>query len=171
MKEHINNLNEILNLDDIGSVLDCGSGKTSLTFLTNKYPNAKVDAVVYPGDMRKINSIKENVKGNYNLIEIDICKRKITKKYDLVLAHLLIGEATTFGNSSESLIDRLLKIDSNYFLIYDYLEDVTINYDYLYRRIKENFKILDQKDFLKHEPQQFAKFLGKTYRAILIERK
>lgn len=170
MEEHLNNLNKMRNLENINNILDCGSGKTSLTYLTKKYSHANIDAIVYPGDMRKINAIKENVNGNYNLIELDICKTKIEKNYDLVLAHLLIGEATTFNNTSEDLIDKLLDIDSKYFLILDYLEDNSINYDYLYNRINENFKILDEKEFLKKEPQQFNSFIGKTYKAILIEK-
>ena len=170
MEEHLNNLNQMKNLENIETILDCGSGKTSLTYLTLKYPNASIDAIVYPGDMRKINSIKENVSGNYNLIELDICKTKIEKRYDLVLAHLLIGEAVTFNNTSEDMIDKLLEISSRYFLILDFLEDNSINYDYLYSKIGEKFKILDEKEFLKKEPQVFSTFVGYTYKALLIEK-
>ncbi|MDD4188177.1 MAG: hypothetical protein PHX04_05435 [Bacilli bacterium] len=90
MEEHHNNLNQLLNLDNINKVLDAGSGRTSLNYLINKYPNAKIDAIVYPGDDRKITSIKENVKGKYTLKEIDLCKESLDEDYDLVLAHLLL---------------------------------------------------------------------------------
>ncbi len=171
MDEHINNLNQILKLNDINEVLDCGSGKTSLTFLIDRYGYANIDAIVYPGDNRKIDSIKANVKGKYNLIEMDICKDKPNKKYDLILAHLLLGEATKFGNKSEDMIDKLLNIETKYVLILDFLEDTSINYDYLYNAIKEKgYKILDEKEFKKREEQVFDDFIGKTYKAILIEK-
>ncbi len=169
MEEHINNLNQILKLNDIHEILDCGSGKTSLTFLIKNYPNANIDAIVYPGDNRKIDSIKANVVGKYNLIEMDICKENITKKYDFILAHLLLGEATKFGNKSEDMINELLNINSKYVLILDFLEDNSINYDYFYKAIQERkYKILDEKEFKKKEEQVFSDFIGKTYKAILI---
>ncbi len=172
MEEHINNLNQILKLDNIHEILDCGSGKTSLTFLTRRYPEANIDAIVYPGDKRKINSIKENVKGCYNLIEMDICKERPNKEYDLILAHLLLGEATMFGNESEDMINKLLSIKTKYILILDFLEDPSVNYDYLYAAIKEKgYKILDEKEFKKIEEQVFRDFVGKTYKALLIEKK
>ena len=171
MEEHINNLNQMLSLDNIKEILDCGSGRTSLTFLTQKYPDSNIDAIVYPGDDRKINSIKANVNGKYNLIEMDICKEKIDKKYDLVLAHLLLGEATKFGNKSEDMIDKLLNIDTKYILILDFLEDNSINYDYLYKTIsKKGYKILDEKEFKKIEEQDFKYFIGKTYKALLVQK-
>jgi hypothetical protein len=110
MQEHFNNLNSIINLKEINNILDSGSGRTSLNYLINTFPNANIDAVVFPGDYRKINSIKENVQGNYNLTEIDLCKNNVSKEYDLVLAHLLLGEATKFNNTFEDLLEKLLKM-------------------------------------------------------------
>lgn len=172
MQEHFNNLNSIINLTNINDILDSGSGRTSLNYLINTFPNANIDAIVFPGDTRKTNSIKENVNGKYNLIETDICKANILKKYDLVLAHLLLGEATKFNNSFEDLLEKLLKIKSNYYVIYDFKEDNTLDFNYLEKYLQDNnFEILDKKEFPKLEPQQFTNFLGSTYIAYLIKNK
>lgn len=169
--EHFNNLDQLINLDNINNILDAGSGRTSLSYLIKKFPNSNIDAIVYLNDLRKINSIKESVKGRYNLIEMDICKNIITKKYDFVLAHLLLGEATYFNNTLENVLKSLLNINSTYYLIYDYKEDNTIDYNYLEKYLKENnFIILNKKEFKKIEPQQFKYFLGKTYIGYLIKK-
>lgn len=172
MQEHFNNLNSIINLKEINNILDSGSGRTSLNYLINTFPNANIDAVVFPGDYRKINSIKENVQGNYNLTEIDLCKNNVSKEYDLVLAHLLLGEATKFNNTFEDLLEKLLKIKSTYYVIYDFKEDNTLDFNYLEQYLQDNnFEILNKKEFLKQEPQQFTNFLGSTYIAYLIKHK
>ena len=62
MKGHKIILNDFLNLlkkENISNILDAGSGRTSLSIIANLFPNTHIDAVVYPGDIRKINSIKE----------------------------------------------------------------------------------------------------------------
>lgn len=172
MQEHFNNLNSIINLKEINNILDSGSGRTSLNYLINTFPNANIDAVVFPGDYRKINSIKENVQGNYNLTEIDLCKNNVSKEYDLVLAHLLLGEATKFNNTFEDLLEKLLKIKSTYYVIYDFKEDNTLDFNYLEQYLQDNnFEILNKKEFFKQEPQQFTNFLGSTYIAYLIKHK
>ena len=172
MQEHFDNLNSIINLKDINNILDSGSGRTSLNYLINTFSNANIDAVVFPGDDRKINSIKENVQGKYNLIETDLCKSNVTKAYDLVLAHLLLGEATKFNNSFEDLLEKLLKIKSTYYVIYDFKEDNTLDFNYLESYLQDNnFEIIDKKEFPKQEPQQFTHFLGSTYIAYLIKHK
>lgn len=53
--------------EDITSILDAGSGRTSLSVIANSFPNTPIDAVVYPGDIRKINSIKEIADNNENI--------------------------------------------------------------------------------------------------------
>ena len=147
MQEHFNNLNSIINLKEINNILDSGSGRTSLNYLINTFPNANIDAVVFPGDYRKINSIKENVQGNYNLTEIDLCKNNVSKEYDLVLAHLLLGEATKFNNTFEDLLEKLLKIKSTYYVIYDFKEDNTLDFNYLEQYLQDNnFEILNKKE-------------------------
>lgn len=169
MNEHYNNFNSLINIENINRILDAGSGKTSLSYLVNKYPAAMIDAIVYPGDKRKINSIKENVTGNYNLIELDLCKDKINETYDLVLAHLLLGEATKFGNDFKDLLHNLLQINSKYFIIYDFLEDDTIDYRYMENYLLENgFNVIKKILFKKIEEQQFSNFIGKNYIGYLI---
>lgn len=171
MEEHHNNLNKLFDLDNINKILDAGSGRTSLNYLISKYPNAEIDAVVYPGDNRKINSIKENVSGKYNLKELDICKDDIDGTYDLVLAHLLLGEASKFNNDFKDLFHKLMCINSKYFLIYDFKEDPKVDFDYINKYIKVNgFEYLDSSRFFKSEPQQFSDFLGENYEAYLIRK-
>ncbi|MDO5569142.1 MAG: hypothetical protein Q4G04_03430, partial [bacterium] len=142
--EHYYNLIEVFNkLDNnIEKILDAGSGKSSLYALTEYYKTC-IDAIVYPGDNRKIDSIKSNINKQYNLIEIDICKNNITKKYDLVLAHLLLGEAMKWNNKFELLLEKLLNINSKYYIIYDFLEDISIDYNYLENYLlHNNFEIV-----------------------------
>lgn len=63
-------LNDFLNLvkrEDITSILDAVSGRTSLSTIANAFPNTSVDAVVYPGDLRKTISIKEIADNKKNI--------------------------------------------------------------------------------------------------------
>lgn len=103
----ISKLVEDIEKSKIYKVLDAGSGKTSLSILLKLFPNCEVDAIVFYNDLRKINSIKENVVSNrYFLKEKDICKDKIEGSYDFVLAHLLLGEAKKWGNKFEDLKEK-----------------------------------------------------------------
>ena len=50
----------------IKKVLDIGSGRTSIYYLTSKFKNLKIKGMIYPGDTRKITPIIECVKNkNY----------------------------------------------------------------------------------------------------------
>lgn len=98
MEGHIIILNDFLDLikgENITSILDAGSGRTSLSAIANSFSGTSIDAVVYPGDIRKLNSIKEiaDCSENISIIEKDICKDTVIKAYDLITAHLLLGEA------------------------------------------------------------------------------
>jgi hypothetical protein len=98
------------------------------------------------------------------LIEKDICKEEVTENYDLVLAHLLLGEATTWGNSFKSLLERLLNINKEYIIIVDFKEDSSIDYDYLEQLcLSKNYEILSKIEISKREPQNFKNFIGKNY--------
>lgn len=156
----------------INNILDAGSGKTSLSILLKCFPNSNIDAIVYYNDKRKMHSIKENIISNrFNLVEKDICKDNISKKYELVLAHLLLGEATKWGNTFTDLLENLSKIDSKYFAILDLKEDPSVDYNYLEQFIENNsFKIIVKDEINKKEEQQFNGFIGKTYVAYLIEK-
>lgn len=158
--------------EQINKILDAGSGKTSLNILSDLFPNAQIDGVVFYNDIRKINSIKENVSNTrYTLIEKDICKDELDKSYNLVLAHLLLGEATKWGNTVEELTDKLLSIQSNYFIIFDIKEDATIDYKRLEKRFQQNFIIIKKEEILKENPQEYDDFISKTYIAYLLKRK
>lgn len=174
MNEHYRNLDCLIKLDNlynIKNILDAGSGKTSLGYLLKKFPSANINAIVYPGDYRKINSIKENINGKYNLKELDLCDTIIKEKYDLVFAHLLLGEATMFGNSFKKLLNSLLDINSRYFLIYDFKEDDIVDYNYIEKVLKEKgFKIIEHMIFAKEEEQIFTNFIGRNYIAYLVEK-
>jgi predicted RNA methylase len=155
---------------NIQKILDAGSGKTSLSILCNYYKTAEIDAIIFPGDTRKRNSITENIfSERVNLMELDICKGSIIQNYDLTLAHLLLGEALKWGNNVETLLEKLLCIDSEYFVIYDYKEDDTINYSYVENYFKESGHTVVCKDEqTKQIPQEFVTFVGKTYISYVI---
>ena len=107
----LSELSSYLDVDKTMSIIDAGSGRTSLGFILSYFKEAMVDAIVYPGDLRKINSIKDNVLENnrYIIIEHDMCQEPIIKSYDLVVAHLLLGEAAKFGNSFIVLFTKLME--------------------------------------------------------------
>lgn len=173
--ENINNLIscfQYVEKDIINNILDAGSGRSSLIALTDYFKNSTIDAIIYPGDIRKRESIKLNVlNNNYNLIELDICKSNITKEYDLVLSHLLLGEATTWNNSYQDLCNKLFSIKSKYYIIYDYKEDPTVDFKYLDNYIiNNNMNTIKKLDIAKYEPQQFSNFLGKTYAIYIIQK-
>lgn len=117
-------------------ILDAGSGRTSLYFLTNRFPNSRVTAVVYPGDRRKSESIRKFVPStNYVLKEVDIRNLDEKEELDIVLAHLLLGEATLFGNTFDDVLSSLFSINSDYLAIVDVLEDSDVDYRAILRAI------------------------------------
>jgi ribosomal protein RSM22 (predicted rRNA methylase) len=110
-------------------ILDAGSGRTSLHFLTTEFPDANITAIVYPGDERKIKGINESVHANnYVLKEIDIKDFRSETEFDIILAHLLLGEATKFGNRFNDVLNALFSIDTEYLVIVDVLEDTDVDY-------------------------------------------
>lgn len=174
MSDHQTLLTDLFSYIDkntINKILDAGSGKTSLTSLINEYHSASIDAIVYYNDNRKINSIKENVKSNnYNLIEKDIVNDSINDNYDLVLAHLLLGEAQKFGNSFESLLSKLLEIKTKYLIIIDIKEDPAIDYCYLENMLNEKYKIIAKSEIRKSIPQEYDNFVAQHYIGYVIEK-
>lgn len=157
---------------EIKTILDAGSGKTSLSSLLLFFDRSNVDAIIFPGDDRKKESISSNIYSDrYKLVEKNLCKDTITKKYDLVLAHLLLGEASKWENELSVLLEKLLNIDSEYFIIIDFHEDVTIDYNYLEQcLLNKNFKIITKETIEKKEPQIFDNFVGRTYVGYLIKK-
>ncbi len=161
----LTSLFKMINDLDINNILDCGSGKTSLSNLLDYYKTASIDGITYYNDRRKIDSINDNISSRrLTLIEKDICKDDITKEYDLVLAHLLLGEALTWGNSYQDLLNKLLRIKTKYFVIVDFKEDHSIDYQYLEKLcLDNNYKIVYKMEIPKKDPQVFKNFIGKNY--------
>lgn len=126
-------------------ILDAGSGRTSLYFLTERFSKSQILAIVYPGDKRKINGIKSSVRSkNFQLKELDIqkLKRKKGEKFDIVLAHLLLGEATKFSdNTFCEILNALFKIKTDYLVILDRIDDPDINYRIVFERLAEKGEI------------------------------
>jgi hypothetical protein len=117
-------------------ILDAGSGRTSLHFLTNRFPNSRITAIVYPGDRRKSDSIRRFVpRENFVLKEVDIRNFGRNEKFDIALAHLLLGEATLFGNPFNDVLSSLFSINSEYLAIVDVLEDSEVDYRSILRAI------------------------------------
>ena len=176
MEGHRIILIDFLNLikrEDITSILDVGTGRTSLSIIANSFPNAPIDAVVYPGDIRKINSIKEITDHNeyISVIEKDICGDTVIKAYDIIIAHLLLGEATKFGHSFEDLLGKVITMKYKYLIIIDYLEDPAVNENYIMKMCeKYNLTVVYKSFFTNQEPQVWEDFTGVHNFGYLIKR-
>ena len=177
LKELSKRLNKLL----IKKVIDAGSGKTSASLLLKYFPNAQVDAIVYPGDKRKKNPLENAIGSNrLDIIEADICKNCFRKKYDLCLAHLTLGEAHNFGNHFSDLFHQIMDIKSKYFIIIDIFEDPAVHFRYMEQYFKEKgFKVLKKKKFRNPQPEHYPKvkydkykleFDSKHYLAYLVEK-
>ena len=176
MEGHRIILNDFLNFiknESIISILDAGSGKTSLSMIINSFPNSPVDAIIYPGDIRKINSIREITVQNKNIsvIEKDICRDIVGKEYDIIIAHLLLGEAAKFGNLFEDLLEKVITMKYKYLIIIDYLEDPAVKEDDIVK-ICEKYKltIVYKSYFTNQKPQVWEDFTGVHNFGYLIKR-
>ena len=169
-------LNDFFNFiksENITSILDAGSGKTSLSIITNSFPNSHIDAIIYPGDVRKINSIREIIVQNKNIsvIEKDICRDIVDKEYDVIIAHLLLGEAAKFGNTFEDLLEKIINMKYKYLIIVDYLEDPTVKEnDIIEVCEKYNLTIVSKSYFTNQKPQVWEDFTGVHNFGYLIKR-
>lgn len=176
MEGHRIILNDFLNLiktESITSILDAGSGRTSLSIIANSFPNTSIDAVVYPSDMRKINSIKEITEHNNNIsaIEKDICIDTVIREYDIIIAHLLLGEAAKFGNTFEDLLEKVITMKYKYLIIIDYLEDPAVKENEIINMCeKYNLTIVYQSYFTNQDPQAWEDFKGLHNFGYLIKR-
>lgn len=174
--DHKEILDKIFNSFDNASqlkILDAGTGRTSLKFLIDKFTNAFITAVTYPGDNRKIESIKRSiVEESYSLIECDLIDLDSSEPYDVVLAHLLLGEANCFGNNTfEKLLNKLFSLNSRYLVIVDFREDPNVVYKDIEAlgnklgRIVKKVEVDRVGDFVSKD------FIGKTYIGYLVELK
>jgi UDP-N-acetylmuramate--alanine ligase len=165
-KEILDALFREIPVKSVKRVLDMGSGRTSLEYLTSRFRKVRVQAILYPGDRRKIDPILENVRHkNYRLIETDIKKFKPRMKFDIVLAHLFLGEAEKFGkNKFRSVLASLLSIRARYLVIVDIRDDKSINYELLFRELAGIGKI--RKAIIKKRREDGKRFVG-----ILVEKR
>ena len=173
-KSHITILRELLSdpsIADSSRILDAGSGKTSLAAIISCFPKASVDAIVYPGDERKLKTIRDMQSDKINVVELDICDTLVPAHYDLVVAHLLLGEASKFGNSFQDLLQNVLSIQSRSYIIIDYLEDPKVDADAI-RTYCESADLKIQRYLCAEnpEPQVWDDFIGAHNFGFLIER-
>lgn len=124
-------------------ILDAGSGRTSLSFLSKQFPESKITAIIYPGDERKRSGINESVKTkNYVLQEADLHRFKQKTKFDIVLAHLLLGEATKFSKKPfVKMVESLFKIKTDYLVLIDILDDPVVDYNILLQHFAKKGQI------------------------------
>ena len=177
----VNKMTKHLDRLSFKKVLDAGSGKTSASLALKYFPNANVDAIIFPGDNRKKNPLENAIGSNrLDVIEVDICTTCFRRKYDFCFVHLTLGEAQKFGNSFENLFHQLMDIRADYFLIIDIFEDPCVHFRYVEQYLKEKgYKILKRKKFKNPNPEHYPKvkhdkykleFDSKHYVAYLIKR-
>ena len=154
----------------MSKILDAGSGRTSLRAISKAFPDVQVDAVVYPGDDRKLQSIEPLLTDKIQVLERDICQTSIEGKYSLVVAHLLLGEVEKFGNEFQDLLEKLLAIESQYFIIIDYVEDPVVDERMIGKVCEKNpYKIVKKIYRECSEPQVWPDFVGYHNFGYLVE--
>lgn len=149
--------------ENITSILDAGSGRTSLSIITDSLPHTLIDAVVYPGDVRKLSSILDIAHHHKNVsaIEKDICSDSMDKEYDLIVAHLLLGEAAKFGNTFEALLNRIITMKYKYLIIIDYLEDPAVKEDAILEMCgAKGLTVVCKSCITNEQPQVWEDFTG-----------
>lgn len=163
-RAHITILRRLLEKQTaVTRILDAGSGRTSLLELVQAFPAAWIDAVVYPGDQRKLQAIAELTEKHPNIcaLEKDLCRGPLDGPYDLVVAHLLLGEATKFGNSFETLLSHLLDIPGNTYIVIDYLEDPNVDDRAIETACKDRGLVIQERMVAANEePQVWDDFTG-----------
>lgn len=152
--------------EQIKKVIDAGSGKNSASILLKYFPSAEVDAIIYPGDNRKKNPLSSDIGSDrLEVIELDLCASCIRKKYDLCSAMLTLGEAQNFGYYFQLLFQRIMDVRAKYFVLFDILEDPTINYKYIDAYLKEKgFKVLAKRKFRNPHPEHYPKVKFDKYK-------
>ncbi len=152
--------------ENIKKVVDAGSGVTSASILLKYFKDASVDAIIYPGDNRKKNPLENDIGSNrLNVVELDLTKSCLRKKYDFCLALLTLGEALNFGNSFENLFHRIMDIKARYFVLYDIWEDPCVHFRYIEQYLKEKgFKIILKKKFRNPHPEHYPKVKYDKYK-------
>ena len=166
---------------EIKNIVDAGSGKISASLLLKYFPQARVDAIIYPGDNRKKNPLSNAIGSKrLEIVEADICELTIKNKYDLCLIHFTLGEALNFKHSFEELFGTLMQIKAKHFVIIDNFNDPCVHFRYMEQYWKEKgFRIVTKKKFKNPKPEHYPKvkydkykleFDSKYYIGYLIER-
>ncbi len=152
--------------ENIKKIVDAGSGVTSASILLKYFKNATVDAVIYPGDNRKKNPLENDIGSDrLNVVELDLTKSCIRKKYDFCYVLLTLGEALNFGNSFENLFHRIMDIKARYFVLYDIWEDPCVHFRYIEQYLKEKgFKIVTKRKFRNPHPEHYPKVKYDKYK-------
>lgn len=147
----------------IAGILDAGSGRTSLSAITELFPDTPVDAVIYPGDTRKLNSVSEirALHPEINVIEKDICSDAVCNEYDLIVAHLLLGEAAKFGSRFDDMLEKIITMKYRYLIIIDYLEDPSVNENAILKMCDgKDLTVVYRSYFTNEQPQTWEDFTG-----------
>jgi len=107
---------------------------------------------------------------NFELIEADIAKTIFPKTYDLVIAHLLLGEAVKWGNSVPAILEKLFPLAKKYIMVADFQEDPEVDFALIERLAVENgFKAAKTAIVPCEPPFDGKTFQGNFYRAVLFE--
>jgi hypothetical protein len=131
-------------LKEVKSVLDVGSGRTSIGYLTDRFKDLKITGIIYPEDEERIQKLKDSVKNqNYEIVKSDIKDFDKSGEYDIVLAHLFLGEAAKYaGNNFEEILDNLFSLKTKYLVIVNVSYDDSISYFLLLKKITQAGKIV-----------------------------
>ena len=150
------------------NVLDAGSGRTSMSLILSYFTNANVTGVVYPGDERKLKPLAEFNASNLTLVESDLVKNELKAEYDLVVCHLLFGEAIMWGNTLETLINSITRLNAKNVIVCDIAEDPSVDKDLIISKFNEcGYKVNSSVVVQKEKEQQFTNFVSKSYYGIL----
>lgn len=138
----------------------------------------------------------DETRTRVNLIEADICKytkwptgRTLNKngdpikdangeyvryniEYDLVLAHLILGEAMMWGkNTLGTMVENIFTIPAKFFVFIDYKEDPSVDFDFIRDYYKQICKEKNLQEYMwdlekpKEKPQDFKSFVGRTFKS------
>jgi trans-aconitate methyltransferase len=142
-KKLLDDLMGNIDAGQINRVLDVGSGRTSIGYLTDKFKDLKITGIIYPDDEERMRKLKESVKNqNYELVKTDIKDFDKSQDYDLVLAHLFLGEATKYGgNNFEEILENLFALKTKYLMIVNVSYDDAVSYFLLLKKIAQAGKI------------------------------
>lgn len=144
-KKLLDKLFEAIDLKEVKNVLDVGSGRTSIGYLADRFKDIKITGIIYPEDKERIQKLKDSVQNqNYELVKTDINDFDKSQEYDIVLAHLFLGEANHYGgNNFEKVLDNLFSLKTKYLVIVNVSYDDAVIYFLLLKKIAQTGKITE----------------------------